>query len=225
MKTGPGKLLTILLLISGTMLLPGFNNSKSSIPDNNHKTVIIGNQEWMAENLNVSKFRNGDLIPQARMPEEWDEAKWELQPAWCYYNFNPDNGEKYGKLYNWFAVKDSRGLAPEGWHIPSDEEWNLLEKNLGISRAGTKLKSVSGWRENGNGNNAVGFNGLPAGYCDANGEFCMDGTECYWWSSSESETNWGSCRYLDYKDNYLHTHNMAKGAGLSVRCIRDLKAK
>ncbi len=111
------------------------------------QTVTIGKQVWMTKNLNVDKFRNGDSIPQAKTYEEWEAAGENKQPAWCYYDNDPANGAKYGKLYNCFAVNDSRGLAPAGYHIPSDEEWTKLTDYLGeSSAAGTKMKSASGWK-------------------------------------------------------------------------------
>lgn len=109
------------------------------------QTVTIGNQVWMTKNLDVSTFRNGDPIPQAKTDAEWEAADENKQPAWCYYNNDPANGAKYGKLYNWYAVNDSRGLAPAGYHIPSDAEWTQLTDFLG-SEAGKKMKSTSGWK-------------------------------------------------------------------------------
>ncbi len=109
------------------------------------QTVTIGNQVWMTKNLDVSTFRNGDPIPQAKTAAEWKAADENKQPAWCYYDNDPANGAKYGKLYNWYAVNDSRGLAPAGYHIPSDVEWKQLTDFLG-SEAGKKMKSKSGWK-------------------------------------------------------------------------------
>jgi uncharacterized protein (TIGR02145 family) len=109
------------------------------------QTVTIGTQVWMNKNLDVSTFRNGDPIPQAKTDQEWQEARLNSQPAWCYYDNEPANGAKYGKLYNWFAVNDSRGLAPAGYHIPTDAEWTTLEKYLG-SDVSKKMKSTSGWK-------------------------------------------------------------------------------
>ena len=111
------------------------------------KSVIIGEQEWMLENLNVAHFRNGEPIPEAKTNDEWERAGMEKTPAWCYYYDNdPENGKKYGKLYNWFAVNDPRGLAPEGWHVPCDNEWTRLTDYLGGEEiAGTKMKNTSGW--------------------------------------------------------------------------------
>jgi uncharacterized protein (TIGR02145 family) len=108
------------------------------------QTVTIGTQVWMTKNLDVTKFRNGDPIPEANTVEEWVKAGENKQPAWCYYENNPANGTKYGKLYNWYAVNDPRGLAPVGYHVPSDAEWTRLKDFLG-SDAGKKIKNTSGW--------------------------------------------------------------------------------
>lgn len=105
------------------------------------KTIAIGTQTWMAENLNVDRFRNGDPIPEAKSDAEWKLAGINKQPAWCYYNNDPKNGEKYGKLYNWYAVNDPRGLAPEGYVIPTKENWETLKAFLG-DHGGLKLKST-----------------------------------------------------------------------------------
>jgi uncharacterized protein (TIGR02145 family) len=135
-----------------------------------YESVKIGDQEWMTINLDVDRFRNGDLIPHVESDEEWEKAGENEQAAWCYYDNDPENGKKYGKLYNWFVVNDPRGLAPEGWHVPSKEEWDILEAFLGGEEiAGPKLKLDNGWAEwededgefqNGNGDNSSGFNGL-----------------------------------------------------------------
>jgi Fibrobacter succinogenes major domain (Fib_succ_major) len=109
--------------------------------------VKIGKQTWMSKNLDVSTFRNGEQIPQAKDVEQWQYAGTNKIPAWCYYEFNESNGKKYGKLYNWFAVSDSRGLAPNGYHIPSDAEWDILTDFLGgADIAGKKMKSKDGWK-------------------------------------------------------------------------------
>ena len=100
------------------------NSNKSS--ETVFKSVKIGNQEWMSDNLNVDHFRNGDIIPEVKSKDDWKEAGKNGQPAWCYYENDPKNGEKYGKFYNWYAVNDPRGLAPEGWHVPSDGEWTEM---------------------------------------------------------------------------------------------------
>ncbi len=108
------------------------------------KTVTIGTQVWMVSNLNVSTFRNGVEIPEVQDKDAWDQAGYNEKPAWCYYDNDPKNGVKYGKLYNWYAVVDSNGLCPQGWHVPSDKEWETLVSYLG-ENAGTKMKAKSGW--------------------------------------------------------------------------------
>jgi uncharacterized protein (TIGR02145 family) len=113
-------------------------------PSGPYKTVTIGSQVWMTKNLEVSTFRNGDVIPQATSNAEWEAAGKNKQPAWCYYDSDAKNDVKYGKLYNWYAVNDPRGLAPAGYHVPTDAEWTTLGNFLGDD-AGKKMKSTSGW--------------------------------------------------------------------------------
>jgi len=106
------------------------------------KTVTIGKQVWMLENLNVASFKNGVAIPEVQDKDAWDNAGDNKQPAWCYYDNDPKNGEKYGKLYNWYAVVDDNGLCPQGWHVPSDAEWDTLVTYLGGKDvAGAKMKA------------------------------------------------------------------------------------
>ena len=110
------------------------------------KGVAIGTQVWTTKNLDVATFRNGDAIPQAKTNEEWKAAGENKQPAWCYYENNTANGTKYGKLYNWYAVVDYRGLAPAGWHVPTDQEWTVLSDFLGGRAVASKsMKSSNGW--------------------------------------------------------------------------------
>jgi len=126
-----------------TVLLLAFVNFSGYC---NSQAIKIGTQTWATKNLNVAKFRNGDVISQAKTDEEWEAAGDNKQPAWCYYENNTANGTKYGKLYNWYAVVDYRGLAPTGHHIPTDEEWTVLSTFLGGEDvAGKKMKSSSGW--------------------------------------------------------------------------------
>ncbi len=105
------------------------------------QSVTIGTQTWTTLNLDVAIFRNGDAIPQAKTDEEWKAAGENKQAAWCYYDNDPKNGAKYGKLYNWYAVNDARGIAPMGWHVPTDQEWTVLSTFLGGEDvAGKKMK-------------------------------------------------------------------------------------
>jgi uncharacterized protein (TIGR02145 family) len=188
----------------------------------NQNIVTIGDQLWMNENLNVNKFRNGDVIPEVKTAEEWKKAGDNKQPAWCYYDNNPVNGEKYGKLYNWYAVNDPRGLAPKGYHIPSDAEWTKLSDYLGgEDAAGIKMKSTSGWNRNGNGTNSSGFSGLPGGNRYSNVTFYDIGKYGNWWSSTADDASVAWYRYLGYGNGFVSRYYDAKEKGLSVRCLRD----
>ena len=186
------------------------------------KSVLINNQRWMSENLNVDTFRNGDLIPEARTNEEWIKLGEEQKPAWCYFDNDPKNREKYGRLYNWFAVNDPRGLAPIGWHIPTDSEWNTLVLFLGgESRAGMRLKSKHSWFLDGNGTDDFSFNGLPGGFRNSFGIFKLNSKNGYWWTCTESILNEIKLRNLDcFFDGIVELSN-DKVSGFSIRCIKD----
>lgn len=183
--------------------------------------VVIGNQVWMTKNLNVDKFRTGELIPQAKTQDEWEFYSRNSVCAWCYYDFNPYNGERYGKLYNWYAVNSYRGLAPEGWHIPSDQEWDLLKNNLGDGEnVGRKMKSKWGWSDNGNGTNSSGFNALPSGI--RQNFFQYIGQVGMWWSSTEDESKLNAgVRSLGGNHDYLSPGHLGKDCMVSVRCVRN----
>ncbi len=189
---------------------------------NNPETVTIGTQVWMKENLNVSTFRNGDTLPEAKTEKEWKEGGENKTPAWCYYNNKTENGEKYGKLYNWYAVKDRRGLAPQGYHLPGDAEWTTLTKFLGGEEAaGTKMKSSVGWEKNDNGTNTSGFTGLPGGYRYYDGTFFSIGSNGSWWSSTKSRAKIAWYRNMVSSSGDINRRNTSKRNGFSVRCIKD----
>jgi len=186
-------------------------DSKSSKPSKVYKTVTIGSQEWMAENLDVAAFRNGDAIPEVKTAEEWLAAYGSESPAWCYFNNDAKNGEHYGKLYNWFAVNDPRGLAPAGWHVPTDKEWQeLITSCGGMSRAFDELKK------------ADGFDAKAAGarwFKDAS--FNHLGNITFWWSSSKNDrwNAWYHAMHFGYKQIGRDSGGM--NTGHSVRCIKD----
>ena len=184
-------------------------------------SVKIGLQEWTTKNLDVVTFQNGDTIPEAQTDKEWEAAGDEGRPAWCYYLNNSALGMQYGKLYNFFAVDDPRGLAPHGWHIPTDEEWIRMTKVL-KDNYGDKLKSESGWFNGGNGTNQTGFSALPGGIRYYDGEFMDFGNYGFWWTSSSVVLTHAWLRYLtdDYGDKIFRT-KARRAAGLSVRCIKD----
>jgi uncharacterized protein (TIGR02145 family) len=188
---------------------------------NDIKSVKIGEQIWMAENLNVDHYRNGDPIMEVKNIENWSNL---ISGAWCYYDNEDLNGLQYGKLYNWFAISDKRGLCPTGWHVPSNEDWLVLENQLGGRLvAGKSLKSRHGWSglESEN-TNLSDFSGLPGGGRLLGGNFYANGRFGFWWSSTEYDFSriWG--RRLNYDDSSVYRDNdVYKYFGLSVRCIKD----
>jgi uncharacterized protein (TIGR02145 family) len=184
------------------------------------KTVKIGNQIWMAENLNVDHYANGDPIPEVKDYNQWSKLN---SGAWCYYDNDIANRKVYGKLYNWYAVKDSRGLCPAGWHVPSDDDWTTLENYLGGREvAGGKMKAITGWKSPNTGaSNQSGFQGFPGGFRNQLGSYNFIGYFGFWWSSTESysDSAWGRELYYDSSVVYRDYYN--KQLGFSVRCVRD----
>ena len=186
-------------------------------------TVIIGTQTWTTKNLDVATYRNGDAIPQVQDGIAWSNL---TTGAWCYYyENNPATGTTYGKLYNWYAVNDSRGLAPTGYHIPTDAEWTTLTTYLGgASVAGGKMKEsgISHWQpQNIGATNSSCFTGLPGGCRASSGYFGSIVANGYWWSSSETNTYYAWFRYLSVYDGNVNRDSYDKHYGFSVRCLRD----
>ena len=185
-------------------------------------TIVIGTQQWMRENLDVVTYRNGDIIPQVTDANAWAGL---TTGAWCYYGNDVANGAIYGKLYNWYAVNDVRGLAPQGWHIPTDVEWTTLRTKLGGEPvAGGKMKTTGTTRwaaPNTGATNESGFAGLPGGNRYYNGTFIGIGIQGVWWSSAEysSSLAWFCNLYYDY--SVVLMVNDYKTSGISVRCLRD----
>ena len=182
--------------------------------------IKIGDQTWITKNLDVDTYRNGDVIPEVEDDWEWEDCCSSKTGAWCYYE-NEYNGT--GKLYNWYAVNDPRGLAPKGYHIPSKEEWSILIDNIGDDNypfsTATKMKSTAGWNNIRNGSNSSGFAGLPGGRRFCSGTFYGGGEESNWWISTGSEGGSEAMNIrLDNKNGYSWSD---KGDGLSVRCLRD----
>ena len=216
-------LIAILFLVTSGCNVKDKDGNVKDIDGNIYKTIKINNQEWLAGNLIVSSFRNGDSITEAKTDEEWEKAGKEGKPAWCYIN-DPENKEKYGKLYNWYAVNDPRGMALAGWNIPTDAEWSQLVDFLGGGEvAGHKMKSTEGWTRNGNGTDEIGFSGFPGGSRAGNGSFgdSGGGTIGGWWSSTEVYTNYVWIRYLTNIDGRAYKDYYSKELGFSVRCMRD----
>lgn len=196
---------------------------RPAVPPVVNNEVQIGTQIWMTKNLNVSRYRNGAIIPQVTDPTEWANL---TTGAWCYDYNDTSIGGVYGKLYNWYAVNDPRGLAPNGWHIPSDDEWATLTTYLGgLSVAGGELKEsgISHWRSpNAGATNNSGFTAIPGGYRDGDGTFHLAGANGYWWTSSESSATNGINRRILYDSGFAYRSILyGKGNAFSIRCVKD----
>jgi uncharacterized protein (TIGR02145 family) len=222
-------------LLTGLLLI--FNNSCKKANDspveklsadkvidkdgNIYKTVTIGTQVWMAENLKTTKYSNGDAIPTTTL-----DISSESAPAYQWaYGDDSANIATYGRLYTWYTVIDSRNICPTGWHVPSDIEWETLKSNLGNDTiAGGKLKEsgTTHWQTpNIGANNETGFTALPGGYRSVNGGFVSINQSCWLWSASDnSPLGWGQC--LHNNDIIFLRWGFNKPAGVSVRCIKNI---
>jgi uncharacterized protein (TIGR02145 family) len=183
-------------------------------------SVTIGTQIWTTNNLNVTTYKNGDIIPEIQNATAWASL---TTGAWCHYNNDPANDAIYGKLYNWYAVTDSRGLAPSGYHVPTDAEWTTLTTFLGGETvAGGKMKATTLWNSpNQDATNSSGFTGFPGGYRSSIGAFSNIGGIGLWWSSSELDTTYAWSRFLSYDLGFAFRSNTSKKNGFSVRCLKD----
>lgn len=207
----------------------------TDIDGNVYQTVKIGNQWWTAENLKVTHFRNGDMIPHVEDDVEWYRLS---TSAFCEYDNNPDNVDTYGLLYNWFAAIDHRNIAPEGWHVPTDEEWKQLEITLGMSQLEVDITGHRGtdqgsqlagnpdlWNAGELVNNTAlgssGFSSLPGGYRGFAGYFYNMGSNTYFWSSTHSHRDSAAKRSLSFDRPSIYRANGGKRFGFSVRLVRD----
>jgi len=205
----------------------------TDIDGNIYQTITIGSQVWMAENLKVTHFQNGDIIPNVTDSSAWSDR---LTGAYCNYINDENNANTYGRLYNWHAIDDSRNIAPEGWHVPTDEEWNQLEIFLGMDPGqadevgmrggdvGGKLKETgySHWvNPNEGATNECGFSALPGGLRVDNGHFQGKGFEAFFWTSTERDSDHAWHRFLTYAFSSVMRGNYSKRRGFSVRCVRD----
>jgi len=182
--------------------------------------VTIGDQTWMNKNLDVSTFRNGDPIQEVTTKEELSALGNKSIPAWCYYENDFDYGKKYGKLYNWHAVNDPRGLAPKGWHIPSKKEFETLVSFLGgKNKAGKLLKAKGEWGRIDISSNESSFGALPSGYRFNN--FGKLGYYAIFWSTSLKFKNYPYTLVLEIEENTALNGNSYVDGFLAVRCLRD----
>lgn len=206
----------------------------TDIDGNGYDTITIGTQIWMKENLKVSKYRNGDPIITGLSNKQWADT---TGGAYVIYENNPVNNDSYGKLYNWFAVIDPRGLCPAGWHVPSDEEWKTLEIGMGMpvseldqvgwraanQNVGGKLKATSNlwFLPNTGATDESGFSGLPGGNRHPFLGFGEIAGSSYWWTTSETSTYNSLYRRFNYDKGSSKRDSIPKIYGLSVRCVKD----
>ena len=196
------------------------------IDGNSYKTIYIGTQQWMAENLKTTRYNNATTISNITTNTQWASL---TTGAWSYYNNDATNNTKYGKLYNWYAVSPTtngnKNVCPTGWHVPTDAEWKVLTDYLGgKSVAGGKMKEVgtTNWTSpNTDATNTSLFTGLPGGYRNYFGDYDAVGSYGYWWSSSENGSYhaWGN--YLDSGNGFSNRYYYNNKNGLAVRCLKD----
>ncbi len=197
----------------------------SLVVDGNGNTfpvVTICEQKWTQKNLAVDTYRNGDPIPKVSDGSAWFAL---TTGAWCNYNNDPLTEPVFGKLYNWYAVTDPRGLAPTGWHIPTFSEFLTLAQDCLVSDQGIKMRTTGNsiWFFNSGSTNSSGFSALPAGYRNDVATFISINRSCYFWSSSVDPTNPGAAYCMGVNENGAGVNFPAtdKRSGLSVRCIKD----
>ena len=207
----------------------------TDIDGNVYQTLVIGNQEWMIENLKVTHYRNGDLIPNVTDNNQWLNL---LTGAYCFWLNDSSYVETYGNLYNWFAVDDSRNIAPDGWHVPTDEEIQVLEIYLGMSQSSS---NINGWRGTNEGSklagradlwydgalvndpefDSSGFSFLPGGQRSGNDNFCEMVVYGPFLSSTAYDNDRAWFRLLSFNLSSIYRHTGSKHSGFSVRCVKD----
>jgi len=220
------------------LCIPLFAQTVTDIDGNVYQTVIIGNQEWMAENLKVSHYQNGDAIPTGHSNTDWSNLS---TGAYAVYNDDTTNFNTYGYLYNWYVVNDTQNIAPAGWHVPTDDEYKELEMALGMSQSeadGTSWRGTnegsqlagndtlwnSGGLENNSEFGASGFIALPSGYRDLNGSYFNLGSHGYFWSSTTGSGTNSWKRRLSYFSPAVYRYHYNRKSGLPIRCIKDSSA-
>jgi uncharacterized protein (TIGR02145 family) len=227
----------VLILASSCKKSDGNKNSSGSITDqdgNVYTSVIIGTQTWIDENLKTTKYNNGDIIG-TTTPATLDISN-EITPKYQWaYNGDESSVASYGRLYTWYAVTDSRGVCPTGWHVPADAEWKTLEIYLGLTQAqadgtdwrgtdqGTQLKSTTRWGNNGNGTNSSGFNAVGCGSRDnvTSDPFHYVTFWGHWWTTTQTDATSAWAHSVSSNFSGIYRYNWSKGYGFSVRCIKD----
>jgi uncharacterized protein (TIGR02145 family) len=227
-----------LLLFILSCLIPAAEVSAGTVTDidgNVYQTVTIGSQVWMASNLKVTHYRNGDSIPRVTVAGTWMGL---TTGAYCDYDNDVNNVTTYGRLYNEYAVTDTRGIAPTGWHVPSDAEWKVMEQTLGMSQAqadsvgyrgnteGGKLKEsgTAHWTSPNTGaTNASGLAVLPGGFrsYDHGTDYFIHNVANFW-TSTKNGTDSAWCRYVSYNHATIARSYLSEKDGFSVRCVKDV---
>jgi len=204
-------------------LSSGATGTVTDIDGNVYHQITIGTQTWMLENLKTSKYRDGSSIPNVT-----DDTAWRVLAtgAYCNYTNNPLLSDTYGKLYNFYAVSDSRNLAPAGWHVATDEDWAILEEFVGgASTAADKLKEygTEHWVSmTADITNETGFTALPGGMRDEQGTFMVQGMSGVWWTATITNDGlYAWFRSMVYNYHWVNRNNDVKKRGYSVRCIKD----
>lgn len=204
----------------------------ADVDGNTYKTLEIGTQTWMAENLQVTRFKNGAFILKATSAKEWADAYRQGKPAWCYYSFN-EKLSAYGKLYNWHTIVSQNGLAPDGWRIPSDTDWQVLVSNFNhLEKPSLVCKSQTGWLKNYVGNNQSGFSALGSGRLTSigtSGSTSFEGfhAQCYWWTTTEAIDLSMFAWYLTSASESISnccltgTSGFNKASGFYVRLVKE----
>jgi len=197
-----------------------FSSCKGQLP-----CVKIGMVNWTTENLDLNHFNNGDEILQAKTAVEWEQADKEKKPAWCYYEFGL-NPYGLGRFYNWYAVKDPRGLAPKGYHIPTRREFEYLIKEVGGQEQGYKLKAKTGWEtlegSPANGTDFFAFDAKPSGLVAlelGKMEFLDSKHTAYWWTSTPGDSTKVLCFRIDQFAAFITDED--PGVGMPVRLVKD----
>ena len=222
----------IIALSASIYIKANLNAQVQDIDGNHYNTVQIGKQTWMEKNLQVSHFRNGDPIPYISNWEEWLDAGMKKKAAWSYFQNDSKLGETYGKLYNWYAVVDPRGIAPEGWHVSSSKDWSELIELLGGSeKSSYQLKSIQLWNPSEycntsicNGNNYSGMNIKPSGgrYHEAGVEYYYHlGDVAEFWIPEKSPDKWDGKSLTIWRSSAPKINDNYKDIGFAVRCVED----
>ncbi len=197
--------------------------SMTDIDGNIYKTIKIGNQTWMAENLRVTKYMNGDGIPNITDNDEWASLS---TGAFCNYNntTNLDTIATYGRLYNWYALADPREIAPKGWRVPTNADWNeLIELLGGDTIASNALKEAGDrhWADSYESTNSSGFTAIPSGWRDSSKNFTKIGYYCNYWAATETSSNAAAYLYLFFHDSKVWRGNNFKSNSYSLRLIKE----